>query len=254
MAEWRLVQDAGQIDEDDAHWSKGFKLAFKDYRLYIFTWIFLCIQVASATSNFFPSVVGTLGFNRVNTLLLTVPPYMVALFTSIFNNWSADRFKNSSFHAMWPLTLAIIGFVVAAASLNTGARYFAMVLMIAGGHGSNAVVLAWTQKTMLRPRIKRASAVAFVNAFGNTSQVWTAYLYADDTAPRYALAMSVNAAMALGAIVGVGVMRIILQKANQKLGAGGDVGDVMKGEARAEIAGVSEEERLARKQEFRYIA
>lgn len=171
VAEWRLISDAGQVDEDDERWSYGFKMAFKDWRLYVFALIFLCIQVASATSNFFPAVVKTLGFSTVNTLLLTVPPYMLGLVVSIANNWSADRFQNSSFHAIWPMVVAIIGFVVAAATLNIGARYFAMVLMVAGGHGSNAVVLAWTQKTMLRPRIKRASAVAFVNAFGNISQV-----------------------------------------------------------------------------------
>lgn len=44
-------------------------------------------------------------------------------------------------------------------------------LMIGGGHGSNAVLVAWAQKTMLRPRIKRAAAVAFINAVGNISQV-----------------------------------------------------------------------------------
>lgn len=44
-------------------------------------------------------------------------------------------------------------------------------LMIGGGHGSNAVLVAWAQKTMLRPRIKRAAAVAFINAFGNIAQV-----------------------------------------------------------------------------------
>jgi hypothetical protein len=175
VAEWRLIKDAGQVDEDDESWSYGFKTAFHDWRLYIFAFIFLCIQVASATSNFFPSVVQTLGYNRVNTLLLTVPPYMLALFVSIANNWSADRLKNSSFHIMWPLAFAILGFVVAAASLNTGARYFAMILMVAGGHGSNSVCLAWTQKTMLRPRVKRAAAVAFVNAIGNTSQVRTSH-------------------------------------------------------------------------------
>jgi len=171
VAEWRLVKDAGQVDEDDAQWSHGFKLAFADWRVYIFAFGFLCIQVASATSNFFPTVVGTLGFNKVNTLLLTVPPYVVAMLVSIFNNWSADRHANSSFHIIWALVMAIIGFIVAASSLNTGARYFAMIIMIAGGHGSNAVLLAWLQKTMVRPRIKRASAVAFVNAVGNTSQV-----------------------------------------------------------------------------------
>ena len=176
VAEWRLIADAGQVDEDDERWSYGFQMAFSDWRLYAFALIFLCIQVASATSNFFPAVVKTLGFSTVNTLLLTVPPYMVALVISIANNWSADRLRNSSFHAIWPLSVAIAGFIIAAATLNTGARYFAMILMVAGGHGSNAVVLAWTQKTMLRPRIKRASAVAFVNAFGNLSQVHTNFL------------------------------------------------------------------------------
>ena len=113
----------------------------------------------------------TLGYNKVNTLLLSAPPYILGLIIAIGNNWSADRLKNSSFHVMWPLAVAIVGFIIGAASLNTGARYFAMMLMVGGGHGANANVLAWAQKTMLRPRIKRAAVVAFVNAFGNISQV-----------------------------------------------------------------------------------
>ena len=72
---------------------------------------------------------------------------------------------------MGPLAIAIVGFILGAASTNTGARYFAMFLMIIGGHGSDAVVIAWACKTMLRPRVKRAAMVAFVNAFGNCAQV-----------------------------------------------------------------------------------
>lgn len=171
VAEWRLISDAGQVDEDDGNWSYGFERAFADWRLYIFALTFPFIQVASATSNFFPAVVETLGFGRVNTLLLTVPPYIVSLTATIINNWSADRLENSSFHVMWPLATAIVGFVIAAAAINTGARYFAMILMVAGGHGANAVLVAWTQKTMLRLRIKRAASVAFVNAIGSCAQV-----------------------------------------------------------------------------------
>lgn len=271
VAEWRLIRDAGQVDEDDEKWSYGFKLAFKDWRVYVFAAMFFCLQVASATSNFFPSVVQTLGYGRVTTLLLTAPPYMLGLIFSIVNNWSADRLNNSSFHVMWPLALAIVGFVTAAASLNTGARYLAMMLMVGGGHGANAVVLAWAQKTMLRPRIKRAAAVAFINAFGNISQVgdahsadawcimlirthkvWTAYLYTDASKPRYVLAMSVNSGFALGAIILATAMRIILQRANKKLESGADVADIMKGEAQAQIEGLSEEDRAARRAAFRY--
>ena len=125
VAEWRLIKDAGQIDEDDERWSYGFSLTFKDWRVYIFAAMFFCLQVAAATSNFFPSVVQTLGYSRVNTLLLTAPPYILGLIISVSNNWSADRLQNSSFHVMWPLAIAIVGFVVGAATLNVGARYLA---------------------------------------------------------------------------------------------------------------------------------
>ncbi|KAH8669787.1 major facilitator superfamily domain-containing protein [Tricladium varicosporioides] len=219
VAEWRLVKDAGQVDEDNAQWSHGFKLAFTDWRLYVLAFGFLYIQVASATSNFFPTVVGTLGYNRVNTLLLTVPPYI------------------------WMLCC-----------LNTGARYFAMVLMIAGGHGSNAVLLAWLQKTMVRPRIKRASAVAFVNAMGNTSQVWTAYLYISNTSPRYTLAIFVNSVFALLVILTILFIRVILRRANKKLESSqASVTEILKRESEAAITSITEEERIARKERFCFI-
>jgi hypothetical protein len=88
---------------------------------------------------------------------------------------------------MLPMTIAIAGFVIGAASLNTGARYFAMVLMIAGGHGANAVVIAWVAKPMLRSRMKRAAA------------------------------MSVNAGFAVGGILLVAFMRLALLRANKRL-------------------------------------
>ncbi|PYH64927.1 MFS transporter [Aspergillus vadensis CBS 113365] len=225
VAEWRLIADAGQVNKDDKRWSYGFQMAFSDWRLYAFALIFLCIQVASATSNFFPAVVKTLGFSMVNTLLLTVPPYMVALAISIANNWSANQLRNSSFHAIWPLSVAIAGFIIAAATLNTGAR------------------------------IKRASVVAFVNAFGNLSQIFSSYFYPDSSAPQYVTAMAANSAFSLGAIVLAIFMRFVLLRANRRIERGeSTVAEEMKGQSQREIAGVSDEERIARREGFRYIA
>ncbi|KAK2736385.1 major facilitator superfamily transporter [Colletotrichum kahawae] len=160
VAEWRLIQDAGQVDEDEEAWSHGFKLAFKDWRVYVFAAMFFCLQVAAAKSNFF-------------LLLLQL--------------------------------------------------------------------------------VKRAAAVAFVNAFGNISQVWTSYLYPDADKPRYGLAMSVNSAFALGTIILALAMRIILQRANKKLDSGADVAEVMKGESQAQVVGISEEDREASRARFRYV-
>lgn len=83
--------------------------------------------------------------------------------------------------------------------------------------------------------------------------MFTSYLYPDEGKPRYVLAMSVNSAFALAAILITLLMRVILQRANKKLEQGEDVSRVMKGEAHAEIAGLSAAEQLERKQAFRYI-
>lgn len=176
VAQQRLARDAaGQADEHDESWNAGFKGAFADWRTYGFAAIFHCVMVTTSTQNFFPTVVNSLGFGHVQTLLLTVPPYALGIVITVINNYFADRLQNSSFNVMWPLAVAMVGFTVGSATLNIGARYFAMILMIAGGHGANAVAIAWVSKTLLRPRIKRAAAVAFVNAFGNCAQVCSSF-------------------------------------------------------------------------------
>lgn len=107
---------------------------------------------------------------------------------------------------------------------------------------------------MLRPRIKRASAVAFVNAFGNVAQVFSSYLYPDESAPRYVLAMATNSGFALVAISLALFMRMVLRRANKRLAEGdAQIGEVMVGQATQEIQGITDEERRARKEGFRYI-
>ena len=96
--------------------------------------------------------------------------------------------------------------------------------------------------------------MAFVNAIGNVSQVFTSYLYNDKEAPRYVLAMSVNAAFALVAILTAASMRIILSRANKKLDShAANVNSVMHGESQAQVSGVTEEQARALKEGFRYI-
>ena len=55
LAQYRLAEDIGQADVDNEPWQVGVKLAFKDFRLYVFAFIFMLIQCCSAVTNFFPS-------------------------------------------------------------------------------------------------------------------------------------------------------------------------------------------------------
>jgi MFS transporter, ACS family, DAL5 transporter family protein len=77
FAAWRLRQDVNEDDEQHAQsvWA-GTKLAFKDYRLYIFI-LFQHVSLLSQTFQyFFPSIVGTLNYGRIETLWLTAPVWV----------------------------------------------------------------------------------------------------------------------------------------------------------------------------------
>lgn len=74
FAAWRLIEDVKESDEthSESVW-QGVKLAVKDYRLYVFL-LFQHLSLLSQTFQyFFPSIVATLGFGKIETLLLTVP-------------------------------------------------------------------------------------------------------------------------------------------------------------------------------------
>lgn len=67
--------------------------------------------------------------------------------------------------------------------------------------------------------------------------------------------MSVNSAFCLGAILLALFMRMVLLRANKRLKAGQTtVAQEMKGESQAEVPGIDEDERVTRRQDFRFIA
>ena len=89
---------------------------------------------AASVTNFFPTVVKTLGYSDVVTLLLTTPPYGLAVITVFLNAWHADKTGERFWHITLPLWLAVITFIISAATTNVAARYVAIVLMV---HSTN---------------------------------------------------------------------------------------------------------------------
>ncbi|OKL61998.1 hypothetical protein UA08_02917 [Talaromyces atroroseus] len=196
--------DIGQQDhKDEASATKGFMLAARDPKTWMLTAILWATYVAAAVVNWFPSLVDTLGYSRNTTYGLTA---------------TKERF----FHVTIPLAVAVVAYIIAVASLNTGARYFAMMLMPGGCYSATIVILSWATGTLSQPSIKRASAIAIINAVSNTPNIWTSYLYFG--APRYLAAFLLNMAMAALAIAFAFLLYIYLRRQNAKLDRGQDLG------------------------------
>ncbi|KAA8651413.1 putative MFS transporter [Aspergillus tanneri] len=212
LAVWRLEEDIGEddwVDSEQQSFLHGAKLAFTDIKTYILMLLILCMVSSASVTNFFPTVVETLNYDRIKTLLLTAPPYCLAVICAFANAWHADRTGERNHKYRPP-------------------RYLAMMLMVPSLYTGYVVALSWISSTLPRPASKRAAALAAINCVSNASSIYASYMYPNRDAPRFITAMSVNCATAFVAILSATVLRFMLVRLNKKLDRGEEVSGAVK--------------------------
>lgn len=230
LASWRLDEDIGQDDwtsSKDQGFFHGLNLAVKDIKVWVMAVLLFCMVFSGSVTNFFPSVVQTLGYGRIESLFLTVPPYMLGVVTCCLNAWHSDRTGEKYFHVTLPLFFGVASFVLAAATTSTAPRYISMMLMIPGCYTGYVVALGWISSTIPRPPAKRAAALAGINALSNTSSIFASYMFPSSAAPRYILAFAVCSCSSFIAVCTASLLRVMLARLNRKLDRGEFVRDVV---------------------------
>jgi len=97
------------VDDDPESLTWGLKQAFLDPKLYMFIVLQMALITAQSFNNFFPSIVGTLGYDDTITLLLTAPPYAFAFICSLVISFHAAHKQERGFHIAIPLAFALLG-------------------------------------------------------------------------------------------------------------------------------------------------
>lgn len=220
---WRLRKEVGQDDSDklneESYWTT-FLLAVKDLKVWCITGILSFLVAACGVTNFFPSVVQTLNFDRITTLGLTVPPYALAVVFTFLWARHADKTGERFLHVVFPMALAMVAFIIAVATKNTGARYFAMCLMIPSLYCSFTTILTWMSNSCPRPPLKRAIAISLMNCLSNSTSIWNAYLYPASAGPRYLAAFVCNIVFLICAICLALILRTRLMLLNRRIEEG----------------------------------
>ncbi|KAI1340776.1 retrograde regulation protein 2 [Xylariaceae sp. FL0016] len=186
LAEWRLSLEAdGEDDAVPGSVFQGLQQAVLDPKVWLLVLIETGAVVGMSFTYFFPSIVATLGYSRVRTLLLTAPPYFAAFLFSLLLSWHSGRRRERGWHVAGACAMGAAGQVVAMAAPGVGARYFAFFLCAAGAFSAFQAILSWVSSTVPRPKAKRAVALAMCTAVSNATNISTAYLYPETDAPMY---------------------------------------------------------------------
>ncbi|KXT10263.1 hypothetical protein AC579_6615 [Pseudocercospora musae] len=216
LANGRVMSDQVGARAGTSSWA-GLKEAASDPKIWLFAFMQHMHLAANGFKNFFPTAVKTLGFSTTITLVLTCPPYMIAGAISIAWSWSSGHYNERTWHITVAKAIAIFGFVLGAATLNTGGRYFGMVVFAIGTYAVNSIILGWVSATCGQTKEKKASSLAIVNTVANASFVWTPYLWPDFDEPRYAIAMGSSAGFSMLCAGAAWIMKLWLKKINKKI-------------------------------------
>ncbi|KAF2008403.1 MFS general substrate transporter [Aaosphaeria arxii CBS 175.79] len=188
MSQYRQLVSAGGISEDDEgdYWG-GFWMAVKDPFTWLFAGMHFFIIIAQSFKDFFPSIVGTLGFTKVQTYLVQAPPYVISYIVTLVISWSSGRRLEHCWHIVGAIAMSLVGAAVMISTLNVGARYFSMILLCSGPFVALNIQLSWETTVVPRPRTKRAALIAIANCVSSVSHWFTPYFFLTNQEPRYQL-------------------------------------------------------------------
>ncbi|KAJ6144594.1 hypothetical protein N7470_008489 [Penicillium chermesinum] len=186
-AKARMLRDSSSEVDTGFNLKECFR-SWNNWQFPVWCVITFTYPVAYATSmNFFPLIVGRLGFSTVKTNLWTVAPNLVGALVLLCVAKSSDFCRERTFHIIFSLTISLVGMVILAAIDvldHKAIAYFACFLMAAGSYIPSCLVHAWHNNNEVHENARAANSGLFVG-LGNLAGILSAATFRTQYAPKY---------------------------------------------------------------------
>lgn len=173
--------------------------------------------LAQSFTYFFPTIVDSLGYGKIETLFLTVPVWFATLLATLLVSYHSSKTRERSFHIAACMLIGAIGNILVITTHGVGPRMFAMYLMPIGILPPFQMILAWITSSFPRPLGKRAVVVATCGMFGNAAGIYGSYMYPPSNGPQYVPAGIGLAVVCCFCATMAIIIRFVLKRENAKL-------------------------------------
>jgi hypothetical protein len=157
----------------------------------------------------------TLGYPHITTLIITFGPWGWAFLCVLGNALHANKTGERTWHTCIPLAIGIVGFIIASATENLGARFFALFVE-AQSYAGYVIILSWLSNS-IRGSYKRAVGLAAVNAISQLGNISGSYVWPSKWGARYWQSNLISACCFLVTIATAFVIRKVLLNRNKEL-------------------------------------
>lgn len=129
----------------------------------------------------------TFDFGELTTYFIQAPPYAFAFAFAYAVAWSSGRNQESFWHIVLPIIASAVGCSVLISTINIGARYFGLFLLISGTYNGLNLQLSWETTVVPAPRSKKAALIAIANCISQISHWFSPYFWPRSQEPFYRL-------------------------------------------------------------------
>ncbi|GAA6032537.1 hypothetical protein JCM8097_004805 [Rhodosporidiobolus ruineniae] len=212
----RLDSPAGANDFDEKFsWAEARKSATSPHVIFLFIALFGNGITLYGFSYFTPTIVGTFGYNTVQTQLLTVPPYVLAFLLTMINAYLSDRFGARGICAIAMSLLALVGYIIFYKTLTVAGRYTALFLAISGVYSTSPALVTWLPNNSAG-HYRKATSVALGFIATNSGGIASTWLFDASSDPHYYKASEVLIGMTCMIILFCTINLVYLRHVNAK--------------------------------------
>ncbi|KAM3470563.1 hypothetical protein MY5147_006327 [Beauveria neobassiana] len=217
----RLQVDArSHTTEEQPHLThlQALKLSLTSWQTWLLVVGYMAIVGSSTLSYFYPTLVKGLGYEQKEAQYMTIPIFGVAFVTTAVIGYVAD--KNSKWRGVIlgaMMSVAMLCSIIICAVYNAKARYALLVIMASGLWASNGLALSYASVTFSSmPNEAKAVSLALVNAMGNLAQIYGAYLFPAEDAPKYLTGFGVISGLCLTGVLAYMALHLLFGRVTKR--------------------------------------
>lgn len=217
LAIQRLLADSTRVETEDtpplSH-LQALKQSVAHWKTWLFVVGYMAIVGSSTLSYFYPTLVEGLGYPMVIAQYMTIPIYISAFICTIITSIFMDRYpyQRGLVLGCW-MSVAMLCSIIICAVHNFKARYALLVIMASALWASNGLALSYASSSFSSmPNEVRAISLALVNALGNLAQIYGAYLFPSQDAPKYLKGFGVISGLCLTGVVSYLILHFVFRR------------------------------------------
>jgi MFS family permease len=146
---------------------------------------------------------------------MSVPPYIVAAFTTVIAGYMSDRLQKRGIVAMLFSAIGAIGFLLLLCSKVANVQYAGLFLAAAGVYPLIPIVVSWGSNNC-GGSLKKAVGTAIIVSLGNLGGVISSFIYPATDKPRYTKGHAINVAYCGIVFFSAAFMSFYLDRQNKK--------------------------------------